>query len=218
MIGPTGVGKTEISRRLAQLARPLSSRSKRPSSPRSAMSAATSNRSSATSSRSASRWCATPSARTSRPRRTKAEDRVLDALVGAAPVLHARDLPPRLRDGELNDKDIEIQIADAGAGMPSFDIPGMPGARRHDQSRRHAGQGAGRRTKPRRMTVATPACLIAEESDKLIDNDAIVQDAIQRREQRHRLPRRDRQDLGAQRRARRRRRAAAKAFSAISCR
>ena len=71
MIGPTGVGKTEIARRLAKLAARPSSRSKLRNSPKSAMSAATSSRSSATSSRLRSCRSASASARTCRPARNR---------------------------------------------------------------------------------------------------------------------------------------------------
>ena len=54
---------------------------------------------------------------------------MLDALVGANAARATRDaFRKRLRAGELNDKEIEIQVADTGGGMPAFEIPGMPGA------------------------------------------------------------------------------------------
>ena len=82
--------------------------------------------------------------------------------------------------------------------MPSFEIPGMPGSQvgminLNDM----LGKAFGGRTKKRKTIGASDsyALLINEESDKLLDNDQIVQEAIKaRREQRHRLPRRDRQD------------------------
>src|SRR6476659_9093040 len=58
-----------------------------------------------------------------------AEERVVDALVGANANLSTRDaFRKRLRAGELDDREIEIQVADTGAGMPAFEIPGMPGS------------------------------------------------------------------------------------------
>ena len=58
-----------------------------------------------------------------------AEERVIDALVGANANLSTRDaFRKRLRAGELDDREIEIQVADTGAGMPAFEIPGMPGS------------------------------------------------------------------------------------------
>ena len=59
-----------------------------------------------------------------------AEERVLDALVGKTASPATRDsFRKKLRDGELDDKEIEVEVADTGTGgMPSFEIPGMPGA------------------------------------------------------------------------------------------
>ncbi len=58
-----------------------------------------------------------------------AEERVLDALVGSTASPATRDsFRKKLRDGQLDDKEIEIEIADSGSGMPGFEIPGMPGA------------------------------------------------------------------------------------------
>ena len=156
MIGPTGVGKTEISRRLAKLAeRARSSRSRPPSSPRSAMSAATSTRSSATCSRPGSGWCATPSARRWPAKaQLNAEERVIDALVGANAAVATREaFRKKLRADELDDKEIEIQVADTPT-MPSFEIPGMPGSQVGMINLSDMlGKAFGNRTKPRRVTV-----------------------------------------------------------------
>jgi ATP-dependent protease HslVU (ClpYQ) ATPase subunit len=59
-----------------------------------------------------------------------AEERVLDALVGATASPATRDsFRKKLRAGELDDKEIEVEVADTGSpGMPAFEIPGMPGA------------------------------------------------------------------------------------------
>ena len=111
------------------------------------MSAATSIRSSATWSRSASAWCASGSGKeVSAKAELAAEERVLDALVGASASPTTREsFRKRLRDGELDDKEIEIEVRDTGAGMPSFEIPGMPGAsRRRHEHRRDARQGVRR--------------------------------------------------------------------------
>src|SRR6266481_1189666 len=134
MIGPTGVGKTEISRRLAKLAQaPF----------------------------------------------LKAEERVLAAVVGNASAATRDSFPKRLRAGELDDKEIEIEVRDAG-GMPSLEIPGMPGAQIGMVNLADIfGKAMGGRTKTRRMTVAAPhELLIAEEADKLLDNESIIRDAI----------------------------------------
>ncbi|MBB6308384.1 ATP-dependent protease ATPase subunit HslU [Xanthobacter tagetidis] len=110
-----------------------------------------------------------------------AEGRVLDALVGATASPATRDaFRKRLRSGELDDKEVEIETQAGGGGMPMFEIPGMPGAQMGAISLSDMlGKAFGGRTKTRRVTVkeAHPL-LLTEEADKLIDQDAIVQDAI----------------------------------------
>jgi ATP-dependent HslUV protease ATP-binding subunit HslU len=110
-----------------------------------------------------------------------AEERVLDALVGPGASETTREsFRKRLRDGELNDKEIEIQVSDAGSGLPMLEIPGAPGASIGAVNIGDIlGKAFGQRTKTRRITVAeSHDVLIAEESDKLIDTDVIVADAI----------------------------------------
>jgi ATP-dependent HslUV protease ATP-binding subunit HslU len=111
-----------------------------------------------------------------------AEGRVLDALVGPTASPGTRDsFRRKLRDGELNDKEIEIMVADSGGGLPMFEIPGMgPGMGGAGINIGEMLQKAmGGRMKPRRLTVGDSYdVLIAEESDKLIDNDNLAADAI----------------------------------------
>lgn len=110
-----------------------------------------------------------------------AEERVLDALVGPGASPATREsFRKRLRDGELNDKEVEVQVADAGGGMPMFEIPGAPGASIGAINIGDMlGKAFGQRTKSRRITVSdSHDVLIAEESDKLIDTDQIVGEAI----------------------------------------
>src|ERR1700724_382940 len=109
-----------------------------------------------------------------------AEERVLDALVGANASASTKDaFRKRLRAGELNDKEIEIEVQ-ASQGMPMFEIPGMPGAQMGAISIGDIfGKLGGGRTKTRRGTVAESyELLIAEESDKLLDNDQVPQESI----------------------------------------
>src|SRR4029453_6508766 len=109
-----------------------------------------------------------------------AEGRVLDALVGSGAALSPREaFRKRLRSNELNDREIEIQVADTPS-MPSFEIPGMPGSQVGMINLSDMlGKAFGTRTKPRKVTVRDSFdILLSEESDKLIDNDMIVQEAI----------------------------------------
>ena len=109
-----------------------------------------------------------------------AEERVIDALVGSGAAVSTREaFRKRLRAGELDDKEIEIQVADMPS-MPSFEIPGMPGSQVGMINLSEVlGKALGNRTKPRKVTVRDSFdILLGEESDKLIDNDSIVQEAI----------------------------------------
>jgi ATP-dependent HslUV protease ATP-binding subunit HslU len=111
-----------------------------------------------------------------------AEERVLDALVGPTASPATRDsFRRKLRNNELNDSEIEIMVADTGGGLPMFEIPGMgPGMGGAGINLGEMLQKAmGARTKPRRMNVRDSyEVLIAEESDKLIDNDNLATEAI----------------------------------------
>jgi ATP-dependent HslUV protease ATP-binding subunit HslU len=107
-----------------------------------------------------------------------AEERVLDALVGQTASPGTREaFRKRLRANELNDREIEIQIADQTPAFPTFEIPGGQVGMINIQEM--LGKAFGHRSKPRRVTVKDSyELLIAEESDKLIDGDQIVQEAI----------------------------------------
>ncbi|ATQ67221.1 MULTISPECIES: ATP-dependent protease ATPase subunit HslU [Methylosinus] len=110
-----------------------------------------------------------------------AEERVLDALVGPAASPATRDsFRKKLRAGEMNDKEIEIEIAQSGAQMPMFELPNMPGA---SVSAFSIGDIFGKafqgRAKRRKMQVKDAhAPLLAEESEKLIDQEESVREAI----------------------------------------
>ena len=109
-----------------------------------------------------------------------AEERVIDALVGASASEATREtFRRRLRTAELDDKEIEIQVAESGS-MPSFEIPGMPGSQVGMINLSDMlGKAMGQRTKPRKVSVKDSFdILMAEESDKLIDDDAMIQEAI----------------------------------------
>jgi ATP-dependent HslUV protease ATP-binding subunit HslU len=110
-----------------------------------------------------------------------AEERVLDALVGTTASQSTRDtFRKKLRAGELDDKEIEIEVTQSASSLPMFELPNMPGAAVGAISIGDIfGKALGGRTKPRRTSVRDAfAPLIVEESDKMIDQDQIVQEAI----------------------------------------
>jgi ATP-dependent HslUV protease ATP-binding subunit HslU len=181
MIGPTGVGKTEISRRLAKLAGAPFIKVE-----------ATKFTEVGYVGRDVEqivRDLVEVAIAQTRERKRKdvkaraevaAEERVLDALVGANASAATRDsFRRKLRSGELNDKEIEIETQASG-GMPTFEIPGMPGAQIGAISIGDIfGKLGGGRTKTRRTTVEdSHELLVAEESDKLLDTDQLVQEAV----------------------------------------
>jgi len=185
MIGPTGVGKTEIARRLAKLAQAPFIKVE-----------ATKFTEVGYVGRDVEqivRDLVEASIGMTRERLRKevvakadvaAEDRVLDALVGPTASADTRSkFRKMLREGQLDDKEIEVQVADNAA--QSFEIPGMPGAQMGMINLSEMlGKMGGPRTKPRKMTVAeSHKVLIAEESDKLLDGDAVTREAIQSVEQ-----------------------------------
>lgn len=109
-----------------------------------------------------------------------AEERALDALVGPAASPATREtFRKRLRDGELDDKEIEIEIAQSGGAMPMFEMPNIQGASVSAFSLGDIFGKAMQRGKPRKLTVKEAhGPLVAEESDKLIDQEASVREAI----------------------------------------
>ncbi len=111
-----------------------------------------------------------------------AEERVLDALVGTTASPATREsFRKKLRSGEINDREIEIETQVTGnSGMPMMDIPGMPGGQIGAINLGEIfGKGFGGRTKTRKTTVKEAhEPLVAEEAEKMLDQDSIVQDAI----------------------------------------
>jgi ATP-dependent HslUV protease ATP-binding subunit HslU len=111
-----------------------------------------------------------------------AEERVLDALVGNNASADTRQkFRKMLREGHLDDREIEVPVQEnAAANLPTFEIPGMPGAQMGMLNLGDIfGKAFGSRSKPKRMTVAdSHRILVAEESDKLLDQDMLVREAI----------------------------------------
>jgi ATP-dependent HslUV protease ATP-binding subunit HslU len=111
-----------------------------------------------------------------------AEDRVLDALVGNNASADTRQkFRKMLREGSLDDREIEIQVQESpGASLPTFEIPGMPGASMGMLNLGDIfGKALGGRTKPKKMNVADSyRVLMAEESDNLLDQERVVREAI----------------------------------------
>jgi ATP-dependent HslUV protease ATP-binding subunit HslU len=116
-----------------------------------------------------------------------AEERVLDALVGKDARPDTREsFRRKLRNNELNGKEIEVELVESGGGMlPTFEVPGMPGASMGMINLNDMlGKAFGQRTKRRRMTVGESYdMLVAEESDKLLDQEQVTSDAVKNAEQ-----------------------------------
>jgi ATP-dependent HslUV protease ATP-binding subunit HslU len=186
MIGPTGVGKTEISRRLARLAGAPFLKVE-----------ATKFTEVGYVGRDVEqiiRDLVEIAITQTRERRRKdveakarlaAEERVLDALVGAnASAATKESFRRKLRNDELDDKEIEVEVQQSGGGMPMFEIPGMPGAQMGAISIGDIFGKMGGKTKTRRLTVKDAyEPLISEESDKLLDQEQLVQESIKAVEQ-----------------------------------
>ncbi len=113
-----------------------------------------------------------------------AEERVLTALVGENAGAETREkFRRRLRAGELDDKEVEITVSEASAmQLPTFDIPGMPGSQMGmlNLSEMFSKAFGGGPKKTKRMSVAqSHDVLVAEEADKLLDEERVVREAIE---------------------------------------
>lgn len=188
MIGPTGCGKTEISRRLAKLA----------NSPFIKIEA-TKFTEVGYVGRDVEQiirdLVETSIAMVKTQRREKVvteaeratDERLLDALVGESASPETRDkFREKLKNGDLEEKEIDIEVEDSGTGgMPTFDVPGMPGAQMGMINLNDMLGGAlGQRMKKRTLSVKNARKIIVdEESDKLVDQEEVIHDAITNVEQ-----------------------------------
>jgi ATP-dependent HslUV protease ATP-binding subunit HslU len=182
LIGPTGVGKTEIARRLARLAQAPFLKVEATKFTEvgyvgrdvdqivrdlveSALSMVREKRRAGVRARA----------------EAAAEERILDSLTGPGSTAARDSFRKKLRAGELDDKEVELQMADTASPFPTFDIPGQPGASMGVLNVGDMfGKAFGGRTKTHKTTVSaawTP--LIAEESDKLLDQEALTQEALE---------------------------------------
>ncbi len=181
MIGPTGVGKTEIARRLARLANAPFIKVEATKFTEVGYVGRDVDQIIRDLLEAGIAMVKTAKRKSVEARaQLNAEARVVEALVGANASETTREAFRRkLRSGELDEKEIEVQVADSG-GLPSFDIPGMPGSSASVINISDMlGKAFGGRTKARRVSVkASHDILLSEESDKLLDQEQIVQDAI----------------------------------------
>jgi ATP-dependent HslUV protease ATP-binding subunit HslU len=187
MIGPTGVGKTEIARRLARLAQAPFIKVE-----------ATKFTEVGYVGRDVEqivRDLMEVALLETRARMRKdvvaraelaAEEKVIEALVGAKASEETRQkFRKMLREGTLDDREIEVDVIDSGGGMPTFEIPGMPGAQMGMLNLGDMlGKAMGERTKKSKMTVGeSHNVLVEEESDRLLDEEAVQREATKSVEQ-----------------------------------
>jgi len=180
MIGPTGVGKTEIARRLAKLAQAPFLKVEATKFTEvgyvgrdvdqivrdlveSAIAMVREKRRAGVRARA----------------EAAAEERILDALTGPGSTAARESFRKKLRAGELDDKEVELQLAEGGPQMPMIEIPGQPNMGMLNIGEMFGKAFGGGRTKTHKTTVTGAwAPLIAEESDKLVDQEALTTEAL----------------------------------------
>jgi ATP-dependent HslUV protease ATP-binding subunit HslU len=183
MIGPTGVGKTEISRRLAKLAK----------APFIKIEATKFTevgyvgrdveqiiRDLVDSAIAMTRAQMRDDVRAKAAQ--AAEDRVIEAIAGSDARSATREMfRKKLRAGELDDQEIELDVADTSTPMPMLDIPGQPGSQMGMMNIGDLfGKAFGQRMVKRKIKVAeSHDLLVGEEADKLLDDDSVTRAAIE---------------------------------------
>ena len=180
MIGPTGVGKTEIARRLARLANAPFLKVEATKFTEVGYVGRDVEQIVRDLVEVALNMVREQKRREVRARaEAAAEERVLDALVGQGASQATREsFRRRLRNGELGQSAVEIEVEDAATPLGNLDIPGQPGVGVVNIGEIF-GKAFGRRTKHVRMAVEEAyEPLLREESDKLVDQDALVKEAL----------------------------------------
>lgn len=183
MIGPTGVGKTEIARRLAKLAHAPFMKVEATKFTEVGYVGKDVEQIVRDLVESAMHMTRERMRREVRAQAEQAaEERVLDALIGSSASETTREnFRTKLRNGELNDREVELEVEDTGAAGSSFDIPGMPGAQMSMINLSDMfGKAFGGKTKTKKMRVdESHDVLVAEESDKLLDEEKVQETALQ---------------------------------------
>ena len=182
MIGPTGVGKTEIARRLARLAQAPFLKVEATKFTEVGYVGRDVDQIVRDLVESAIQMVREKRRAGVRARaEAAAEERILDALTGPGSTAARESFRKKVRAGELDDREVELTLAESGPAMPMMDIPGQPGSQMGLLNIGEMfGKAFGGRTKTHKTTVAGAwAPLIAEEGDKLVDQDALTTEAME---------------------------------------
>ncbi|MCR9219482.1 MAG: ATP-dependent protease ATPase subunit HslU [Alphaproteobacteria bacterium] len=187
MIGPTGCGKTEIARRLAKLAEAPFIKVEATKFTEVGYVGRDVEQIVRDLVEVAIQMASDKQRKALKPQaEVAAEERVIDALVGGqAGEATRQSFRKKLREGELDDKQIEIEVQDHGGGLPTMEIPGMPGAQMGMLNLGEMfGKAFGGKTRKRTLSVKDSYdVLLAEEADKLVDQEAVKLEAIENVEQ-----------------------------------